>query len=424
MMSIEWRQTFASGGGARWPQLRRTVALVVALSFSTAPAGAEDALADALIGGETALELRYRFEHVDQDGFERNANASTARLRLNYRSADVYGLSAFAEFDYVAELLADDFNSGGGTSPTRTAYPVVADPQGTDLNQLYLDFQRGKDFRVRAGRQRILLDNQRFVGGVGWRQNEQTYDGLSVDYRPDNRYYLQLAHLVRVDRIFGDRSADGRHDVSVQLLNLAIKFNQHWSVSPYAYLIDNDDVPAFSTTTLGARVHGNMTVSGKQVSLTADLATQEDMADAPVDYRADYLRLDVGLAVSDSLKLGAGLERLGGDSAVTGKAFRTPLATLHAFQGWADQFLVTPDAGIDDRFLTVRYELGSWSIDAVGHTFTAESGSRHWGREIDLSVGRSFRQRYNILFKLASFNATDTDMRDAVKLWLQIGASF
>ncbi len=424
MMSIDRWRMCGTDGGATWPRLRRIVALGVALLFSTAPASAGDAIADALSGGKTALELRYRFEFVDQGGFDRNAEASTARLRLNYRSADVHGLSAFAEFDYVAEVLADDFNSGGGTSPGRTAYPVVADPHGPDLNQLYLDYQHGENLRVRVGRQRILLDNQRFVGGVGWRQNEQTYNGLSVGYRPGDRYYLQLAHLVRVDRIFGDRSADGRHDVSVQLLNLAVKLNQNWSLSPYAYLIDNDDVPAFSTTTLGARVQGKLSVSGKELSLTADLATQEEMAAAPVDYRAGYLRLDAALAISDSLKLGAGLELLGGDNTDAGKAFRTPLATLHAFQGWADQFLATPDAGIEDRFLTVHFKHGAWSVDAIGHDFKAESGSRQWGREVDLSIGRSFRQRYHFLFKLASFNATDASMRDARKFWLQIGAMF
>jgi hypothetical protein len=139
-------------------------------------------LADAIKSGEAHVGLRYRFENVDQDGFADDANASTLRLRLNYKTGTWRNWTAFGEFDYITELFFNDFNSLGGSSPERDRYPVVADPKGPDLNQLYLDYKLSGDAKARIGRQRILLDNQRFVGGVGWRQNEQTYDSLSFTY--------------------------------------------------------------------------------------------------------------------------------------------------------------------------------------------------------------------------------------------------
>ncbi len=142
-------------------------ALVLPVSMAVAEEG--DEFASAITSGKATVGLRYRYEHVDQDSFDENADASTLRLRLNYKTGAWQNWSAFAEFDYVFHLLMEDFNSGGGTSPNKTEYPVVADPEGPDLNQLYFDYSSSDDWKLRFGRQRILLDNQRFVGGVGWR---------------------------------------------------------------------------------------------------------------------------------------------------------------------------------------------------------------------------------------------------------------
>ena len=76
----------------------------------------------AITSGKASISGRYRYEHVDQDNALKNANASTLRLRLNYRTGQWKGWSAFAEFDHVFHVLIDDFNSGAGTSPNRDEY--------------------------------------------------------------------------------------------------------------------------------------------------------------------------------------------------------------------------------------------------------------------------------------------------------------
>ncbi|MCB1845376.1 MAG: alginate export family protein, partial [Halioglobus sp.] len=334
------------------------------------------------------------------------------------------GWSGFLEFDYVAELLLDDYNNADGSSPGRNIYPVVADPDGEDLNQLYLNYSNGKHFSARLGRQRILLDNQRFVGGVGWRQNEQTYDGLTLTMSGVMNATVRYSYVSRVKRIFGERSPAGSHDADIHLLNVAVPINKSWAATPYLYAIDNDDAAQFSSMTIGARINGELTVGDRPLTLGVDFATQTDAADAPVDYRAGYFRLDAGLKVSDVLHLGLGYEVLGGDSNEAGKAFRTPLATLHAFQGWADQFLNTPDAGIADSFASVRYSYDAWSLTGVWHRFQADSGSADYGSELDMSLGRRFAGRYDLLVKAALFDADDPPFVDTSKFWLMLQAGF
>lgn len=402
-------------------------AAVMAAGLLGAGSGVADdaaSLADALGGGKASLNLRYRYEHVDQDGFAEDADASTLRLRLNYSSGGYRDWSGFVEFDYVAEVLLDDFNNAAGTGPGRTRYPVVADPHGGDLNQLYVDYGGLERVMVRVGRQRILLDNQRFVGGVGWRQNEQTYDGIMLKVAASDKVDLQYAFVSRVNRIFGDRAAAGRHDTATHLLNAGFKLGDRWNATAYGYYIDNDDAPAFSTMTVGARLQGSVPLGERRLQLLAETARQQDAANGPVDFSAGYVRLDAGLPLSDALRLDVGYELLEGDADEPGKAFRTPLATLHAFQGWADQFLATPAAGIEDLYAGASMTIGDWTVKGTWHEFSAESGDADWGSEFDLSASRKLGQRYGLLLKAAAFDADNAAYRDVTKFWLTLTAGF
>ncbi len=409
---------------------RKILLILSVLACNAALAGDASAqdeqqgFAAALTSGKAHVNLRYRYEHVDQDNLSEYADASTLRFRLNYATGAWKRWSGFGEFDYIGELFVDDFNSGAGTSPDRTQYPVVADPEGADLNQLYLDYQPGEATRLRFGRQRINFDNQRFVGGVGWRQNEQTYDGLELSLKSMPKTELSYHYVGQVNRIYGERSSTGKDQGNNHLLNAKIGLSSAWSLTPYAYYIDSDDTPAASTMTAGARAIGNIAVGGGSIALTAEYATQSDTANAPVSFRADYYLLDAMWAMKSGLSLGIAFESLGGDENVAGSAFRTPLATLHLFQGWADQFLTTPNAGIDDVYATIKYGVAKWNLQATWHDFSAQAGSGSWGTEFDFSVVRSLGDRYSVLLKGAFFDADSSSYVDVSKYWLMLTADF
>jgi hypothetical protein len=397
--------------------------LMLLLLFANRAIGDEPAtLATALTSGKVGVNVRARYEHVDQDGFSDNADAATARLRLNYRTGQWNGLTGFVEYDYVFHLL-NDFNSGGGTSPDKDNFPVVADPKGADLNQLYLDYGFSKDTKGRFGRQRILLDNQRFVGGVGWRQNEQTYDAFTLTSTAISKTSLSYSYIGNVRRIFGDKVAAGSNNVDTHLLNVKISLNDDWSVTPYYYRIDNKDVASFSTATAGARGLGDIAVRDGKVALLVELATQSDIANNPVGYDADYAHLSGIWSMDNGLSLGIAYETLGGN-VLPGMAFRTPLATLHAFQGWADMFLSTPDLGINDMFATVKFKAGKWNLSGIYHDFSSETGSVDYGTEFDLSAGTKLNANYSVLFKGAFFSSDSASYSDTNKFWIMFTANY
>ena len=125
---------------------------------STIASGITKALGDSKVN----ISLRARYEVVDQDDIDNNANALTLKSRLTLKTGAYSGLSLSLEVDDVTQII-DDYNSTGNG---KTNYPVIADPAGTDVNQAYLQYKNGK-LTATAGRQRILHNNQRFVGGVG-----------------------------------------------------------------------------------------------------------------------------------------------------------------------------------------------------------------------------------------------------------------
>ncbi|MBU2676572.1 MAG: alginate export family protein [Gammaproteobacteria bacterium] len=397
-------------------------ALLVAAPFAAAEQS--DTLADAIKSGKAGVSVRARYENVDQDGVSEKADALTARLRLNYKTGSWNGWSAFAEYDHVLQLLSD-YNSGAGTSPDKGQYPVVADPKGSDLNQLYIDYRVDDASKLRLGRQRILLDNQRFVGGVGWRQNEQTYDGLTFTTTAIQNTTLQYSYIGYVRRIFGQTVAAGKNNVDTHLLNAKVALNDSWSLTPYYYRIDNQDVPAFSTATAGARLTGGFDAGDNgKFKLAIELATQSDIANNPVSYDAEYALVDASWAMKTGLTLGLAYESLGGDANTPGASFRTPLATLHAFQGWADKFLATPGQGINDLFATVKFKAGKWNLTGVYHDFSSEAGSGDYGTEFDLAAGTKLGENCGLLFKGAFFSADTSPYTDTNKIWIMFTANY
>jgi hypothetical protein len=399
-----------------------TAASLLISSATLAVADESATLVDALSSGKAGVNVRARYEHVDQDRFSETADAVTARLRLNYRTGQWSGLTGFVEFDYVFHLL-NDFNSGAGTSPGKERYPVVADPKGADLNQLYLDYSFNGESKARFGRQRILLDNQRFVGGVGWRQNEQTFDALTFTTKAISKTNLSYSYVGNVRRIFGEGVPAGSHNVDAHLLNAKIAFNDALSVTPYYYYIDNKDAAAASTATAGARFAGNVKAGEGKVALIAEYATQTDTGNNPTSFDADYAHLSGLWSMANGLSLGLAYENLGGNTE-PGMAFRTPLATLHAFQGWADRFLLTPNAGINDVYATVKFKAGKWNLTGVYHDFSSDVGSTDYGTEFDVAAATKLTDNYGILFKGAFFSGEPDGIADTSKFWIMFTANY
>lgn len=387
--------------------------------------GADDittSVVDAVKAGTVELDFRYRFEGVDQDGIDKDAEASTLRSRITAQSGSLYGFTVLGEVDNVTVIGPDKYNS---TENGKTRYPVVADPEGTEVNQVYLKYTADSANGI-YGRQRINYSNQRFVGGVAWRQNEQTFDGFRANWRVLESISLDYSYTYRIHRVFGpdDGTFPADWDGDNHFLYVDWKVAEGHNIGAFGYYIDVDSQNGFpagktvdnSSETWGLEYIGKVSV----LSLRAAYASQADAGDSELDYEADYYLLELGGRIAD-IGLKGGYEVL---AAGDGTGFATPLATLHKFQGWADKFLTTPGDGVEDLYVGVDAALGPVRLAAIYHDFQAEDSGEDFGSEIDLAATWPVNEHFTAELKFAAFSADGDRYTDTDKVWLTMQFKF
>lgn len=408
-------------------KLPTAIAALASLAFVPDAAHAADTITEALTGGKTTANLRYRYESVNEKGNGKlAASASTVRLRLGYETADFNGFGAMVEAEHLTALGSQNYNS---LANGKTTYSTVADPEFTEINQAYLSYNGLLKTALKYGRQRLVLDNQRFVGDVGWRQNAQTFDALSMvnDSVPDTK--ITLAYINNVNRIFSNNAlatsgaAAGNFKLRAPIVNVNYKGFGLGEIVGYGYLLDFT-LPANagnSTKTYGLRFNGKTAMGDNTLLYTAEYARQSNYKSNPTNYRVNYTFLEGGVDIKSAV-FKVGYEVLGSDGI---KSFATPLATLHAFNGWADMFLGTPATGLKDTYLSAGTALAGVKLGAVYHDFRADSGGGKYGTEWDLVATKAFDKNYVLGLKYGGFSSASVPTRvDTNKVWLWAEAKF
>lgn len=389
-------------------------ALLLPLAIAASPAMAQEI--------KPIVDARLRYEEVDQTGFAQDADALTLRLRAGFElQRGDFALLAESEGTLA---LAERYNSSVNG---RTAYPTVADPENVEINRIQLQYRGIKDTLVTAGRQRIALDDQRFVGNVGWRQNEQSFDAVRVESKALGPVAIDLTYAWAARTIYGVESPIAGIGGENVFAGATVKLGPV-AAKGFAYLLDQDAAGRrqFSSQTYGGRATTTLPLGLAKLSLTASYARQSDWRDNPNRYAADYWLAD-GQVQLKAFGLSGGYEVLGGDKGLANTSFQTPLATLHKFQGWADKFLVTPADGIRDLYAGGSYALAlgkapTVTLQAIWHRFDSDRNARRYGEEWDLQLGFKPAKHLAALIKYADYRAASfaTDTR---KLWLQLDFS-
>lgn len=375
--------------------------------------------------GAVKIDLNYRYENVDQDrGPQKTANANTARLRAGLLSPTFHGLQGYAEYEGNL-AMQEDFNS---TRNGNTGYSTVADPEKSELNQLWLSYAGIPDTVIKGGRQRIKLDDDRFIGNVGWRQMETTFDSVLITHNNQQLFGLTVnaGYIGNVNTF-----TSTTENIEAPILNISYKVGDYGNLVGYGYWLDYTERENYekSSQTYGLRM-SNFKKPGDSLKLsdnygvvyTAEWAHQADYGHGTTDYDTDRINLMGGVTAYNFTFQGA-VEQLDGKG--LNKTFDTPLGTNHAFQGWADLFLVTPRDGIRDVSGAVHSVLdrGDVVLTGVYHDFTDDTGSLHYGKEWDFQATKKFGKHYSLLAKYAYYDA-DQFGTDTQKIWLQGNISF
>jgi len=150
---------------------------------------------------------------------------------------------------------ADDFND---TTNNKATFPVAADPDITEINELWISWAGLPQTAVKIGRQKINIDNQRFIGTVGWRQNDQTFDAVRLTNSSLDHVDVMYTHVRNVNRIQGDDNPLGDLDSEIHIAHASYTFSDWLEWTGYGYWLDFDRLATRSSRTFGVRAAGNV----------------------------------------------------------------------------------------------------------------------------------------------------------------------
>jgi hypothetical protein len=361
------------------------------------------------------IDIRARYEYGDTDGLDQS-HALTFRERLGLKTMSWNGFSAFVEGEF-SQAAVDDYNGGAGPTaePFDPANTAIFDPETNELNQGYIQYE-GFDTTAKVGRQRIVYDNAAFIGNVGWRQNEQTYDAISFANKSIDGLTFNYAYINQVNRIFGS-DADSPigflpgfanvEDVqsSIHLLNASYTGIKGLTLGGYAYIMNFEDLGAWDNNTFGLSAKG--TLAG--IALYGEAAFQEK-AGLLGEEEALYAHATATKAFGKQ-SLTLGVEHLDA-------GFKTPLATVHAFNGFAD---VTDGGrisgahnGLTDVYVshTIPLFYGIKWMNVL-HALGDNEVSTGYGWEYDSVLTKKFDDNFTAIAKFAHFE-TEGDTYSSV----------
>lgn len=373
-------------------------------------------------------EFRPRFEMVtkEDDGKE-SAKAITMRTRLAISTNSLVGIDGLS-----AKIGLTSVNNFGYTdyAPEDTSgrYETILDKQQAMLSEGYVSYT-ALNTTLLVGRSHINLDDQRFIGTVGWRQMERSYDTVTVINKSVDGLTLLGAF------VYGYA---GVSDITTTETNSAL-FNVNYKMSDALVLSAFDYMLADIHDTYGLRVSGVIPISSVKLDYAASYAQQTD---ASIKYHnttttqidASYYDIAVG-AQFHGVIVGAEYEVLGKANGLSAKGFTTPLATLHKFQGFADEFLgqtaTTNNNGLNDASFKLGYtDKSLGKLIGFYHIFNAETGTtKDLGSEFDAVYTNAIPGINNLngLLKMAMFQAGETGSGHAKnnnKVWAQLDYKF
>jgi hypothetical protein len=395
---------------------------LTAIMGSANIASADDGISildDVKVNGQ----IRPRYEYADKDNGVDAGQALTSRVKLNV-SSNLFGLDDLKANIGLIGVYDFGWTSDNGLYTGTTNNDKILDPSEAMISNLEATYAINKT-TLHAGRGQVNLDNQRFIGTVGWRQLERSYDTLYVADNSVKDLNLLAAWVYGYEGVGGTATTDSNSII----LHGSYSFADALKITLYDYMIANR---IYGSDTYGVAATGKFD-AGAKFNYRAEFAMQGDATMQIGNYEgkadASYMNFDFGANISGFL-VGANYELFSGKSSADETGFKSPLGTNHKFNGWADVFMGgNGDAGLQDMNLRLGYKTkGFGKLLAVYHKFDADVGANDdLGSEFDALYANKIPgvKGLNGLLKAAFYAQGDsTNPVDKTVVWAQLDYKF
>ncbi len=395
-----------------------TCAAIACAGALAQPSDEPFSIGESLARGRFTLELRPRYNRIDESDKPERTEGGTVRVVAGFRSAPVDGVRFVVEAIH-ANHLGGEFNDNGALFAT-SPYPLLPDPRYSGLNRAYLEYGGVESLRVRAGRQLVRQDNQRWVSDNDFRQIPQLFDGVSLEYTGLAATQLSASYFGQVRNTSGMTQR-----LRLTLLHAAWNPLPGHAIAAYGVLHDQPQNGAFTGYTnnsyrvIGIRAAGTAARLGEiEIPYEAEYAAQRPYAGGNAGIDASYWRAGAGLAYRQAV-LRFDYEVKGSNGGFYG--VQMPLTDFYAFNGWTLHFFNTPRQGLRDGWITGRHSMGPFTLYAQAHRFRSDNGSLDFGRELDAGITYAWNESLTLRLQHARYDpGSGTPDPNIRKTWLTL----
>jgi hypothetical protein len=348
------------------------------------------------VPGKFNINSRLRYELFDLDSGKSSddRDGTSLRTRYGYTTPDFSGFTAMLEGETLTRV---------GGSPD-DIHPLDDAGDGTDLNQAWVQYADVDYGKAKIGRQIYSLDDHRFIGHVGWRQNIQTFDAATAEFNRIEGLSVKAFYLDAQNSVSGDNN-----ELDATGINVFYAFVPELALTAFYYDIEGDESSNqnASNETMGLRATGAFELEELTLKYAASVAQQEETGPSTLDYDASYFAGDLAVIFEQGgMTLGGGFE-------IMESGFRTPLATVHKFNGFADALLPSKgfDNGLEDIYVYAGYTIpvgNGINTKVIYHWFDSESdgaSDENGGEEIDLVASYQINQYLSLVGKYGDYDA-------------------
>jgi hypothetical protein len=397
-----------------------------------------DTLGDALMNSTPFIEMRNRYEYVDQSNLPHESHANTLRTLGGFQTDAFHDFRIALAGENVLPFGSDNNYNNGVNSLTYHPkigtnslgkYPKIGDPAESNLQLANLQWYGLPQTSVTAGRQYLVIDNQRWIGTSNWRQIRQNFDAVTVKNGSVPDFEFLYSYIFDVNRSPGTDSPLGIYNTHTNAFHATYTGLPEVKLSAYAYLMNIGNNTTLSNQTEGARAEAKHaftdTLTGTGVG---EYARQSNYGNNTANYSLNYFTVEPGIIIGKdkgsfgSLTGKVGYELLGGNGF---QAVQTPEASLHNQNGWADLFNTIPVAGLRDTYVSGAYkyqlpwaELTPTKLQTDWHRFYSDKGDLHYGDELDMDLSQVFHDHYTLELQYADYHADNKLNPNTHKLML------
>ncbi|MEM7486769.1 MAG: alginate export family protein [Bacteroidota bacterium] len=361
--------------------------LVTSIAINGQEQNQEDNLSNAIGSGEFVFNGKLRFWHANDDAASAS-QAYTFGTNFGYLTKAYKGFQIYIEGESVVALTPDlYFDSVNGL----TDLTNVTDPETLELNQAHIAYNssfNGTVLEVKVGRQAAIVEDERFIGRVSARQDDQTFDALYGRVQNDQKgLAFEYAYMYQVNRLVAEE-VDWRSDSHAFMLRYFK--NEKVRFGLFTHLLDfQEDAPNVSNQTYGITIdRGPLPKDKTALNYRTAFAYQSEFGDNPTDYEAFLINAEVGVSFPSVGIFSIGYELASSDNGIA--SYQFPLSTGQRLHRISDVFIDPPADGLHNPYFTAECNNLFWGIGGwLGyHAYFSEEEGDILGQEIDVVLYR------------------------------------